>query len=127
MSGNMTVKGTTQPFEVKFKDAFSPSYIGAGAGFGLLLFMTTGLLGAPVMLVYGMVRGFNQIAFLPHIIVPQFIGACFGRFYFQRKMGLRWRQYVPVVAAGFACGMGLVTVLGVGVNFLAKAVIKIPF
>jgi hypothetical protein len=32
-----------------------------------------------------------------------------------------------VVAAGFSCGMGLITVFAVGANFLSKAVIKIPF
>jgi len=36
-----------------------------------------------------------------------------GRYYFQKRLGLRWRQYIPVVAAGFACGMGLITTVGV--------------
>jgi hypothetical protein len=78
------------------------------------------------MFFYGLIRGVAYQA-LPHMAIPQFIGALLGRFYFERKLGLKWRQYIPVVAAGFACGMGLITVLGVGVNFLAKAVIKIPF
>ena len=78
------------------------------------------------MLMYGLVRGLNQ-ASLPHVVVPQFIGACIGRFYFQRKMGLKWQQYVPVVAAGFVCGMGLVTIFSIGIMFLAKAVFQLPF
>ena len=54
-------------------------------------------------------------------------GALIGRFYFQKRLGLKWRQYIPVVAAGFSCGMGLITTLGVGITFLSKAVIKLPF
>jgi hypothetical protein len=42
-------------------------------------------------------------------------------------MGLQWRQYIPVVFAGFSCGMGLVGTLGVGFTFLAKAVFKLPY
>jgi len=108
-----------------FEEAFKPVNIGYGVGFGALLFLVMWTLHLPIMLIYGVVRGLNQT--LPHVVLPQFIGACVGRFYFQRKMGLKWRQYIPVIMAGFMCGMGLVTVLGVGVNFLAKAVIKIPF
>ena len=60
-------------------------------------------------------------------IIPQFIGALIGRYYFQKKLKLRWRQYIPVVAAGFACGMGLITTVGVGITFLSKAVIRLSF
>ena len=109
----------------KFEQSFNAGYLAAGAGFGIVLFSIMSLLQLPIMLIYGMFRGLNQT--LPHVILPQFIGACIGRFYFERRMGLKWRQYVPVVAAGFACGMGLVTVLSVGFNFLSSSVIKIPF
>ncbi len=108
-----------------FQRAFRWEYLAAGTGFGVAIFSVLWMIHLPVMLVYGVVRGLNQT--LPHVVLPQFLGALLGRFYFERRMGLKWRQYIPVVAAGFACGMGLVTVLGVGVNFLAKAVIKIPF
>ncbi|MGO8702307.1 MAG: peptide transporter, partial [Candidatus Brocadiia bacterium] len=64
---------------------------------------------------------------LPHIIIPQFIGALIGRYYFRKKLGLTWRQYVPVIAAGFACGMGLVATVGVGITFLSKAVVALPY
>jgi hypothetical protein len=60
-------------------------------------------------------------------VLPQFLGALIGKFYFQRKMGLKWRQYIPVVSAGFACGQGLITVFGVGVTFISKAVVQLPF
>ena len=109
-----------------FEEAFKWQYLTAGLGFGVVLFTVMTLFQLPIMLVYGVVRGVSQSAF-PHVVLPQFIGALIGRFYFQRKLGLTWRQYIPVVAAGFSCGMGLITVFSVGVTFLAKAVIKIPF
>ena len=110
----------------KFEEAFRWEYLTAGGVLGLMLFAVMGLLHLPIMLIFGLVRGLTG-ATIPHTIPLQFIGALIGRFYFERKMGLKWRQYIPVVAAGFSCGMGLITVLGVGFNFLAKAVIKIPF
>ena len=93
--------------------------------FGGALFGVTRAIGTPIMFSYGIVRGMGQT--LPHTVIPQFIGALLGRFYFQKRLGLKWRQYIPVVAAGFACGMGLVTVLGVGITFLSKAAIPLPF
>jgi len=96
-----------------------------GTGFGTLIFGVLTHLGAPIFLVYGLVRGLGQS--LPHIIIPQFIGALIGRYYFRKKLGLKWRQYVPVVAAGFACGMGLVATVGVGITFLSKAVVALPY
>jgi len=109
----------------QFQKAFRWEYLLTGAGFGVLLFTILWAIQLPVMLVYGVVRGLGQT--MPHSVVPQFIGALIGRYYFQRRLGLNWRQYIPVVSAGFGCGMGLITVLGVGINFLSKAVIKIPF
>lgn len=108
-----------------FEEAFNVWYLVTGTGLGLATFITLGVFSAPTMLVYGVVRGLNQT--IPHSIVVQFIGALIGHYYFRKKYGKQWRQYVPVVAAGFSCGMGLITVFSVGINFLAKSVIKIPF
>ncbi|HMP71761.1 MAG TPA: OPT/YSL family transporter [Kiritimatiellia bacterium] len=108
-----------------FEQAFNATYIFIGTLFGALLFTTMALLGAPVMLTYGLVRGLGQT--MPHAVIPQFIGALIGRYYFQRRLGLKWRQYIPVVSAGFACGMGLITTVGVGITFLSKAAIPLPF
>ena len=109
----------------QFEEAFRWEYLASGTAFGVVLFAILRPLGTPIMLIYGIFRGINNT--IPHVIIPQFIGALIGRYYFRRRMGLKWRQYAPVVAAGFTCGMGLVTVLGIGFNFLAKSVIKIPF
>ena len=43
--------------------------------------------------LYGVVKGLNQT--LPFTIIPEFIGALIGRYYFQKKYGLQWRQYIP--------------------------------
>ena len=108
-----------------FEDAFKWPLVFAGTGFGVFLFSVLTSLGAPVFLVYGVVRGLGQS--LPHAIIPQFIGALIGRYYFRKKLGLKWRQFIPVVAAGFSCGMGLITTVGVGLTFLRKAVVVLPF
>jgi len=108
-----------------FEQAFNWIYLGVGGLFGLVLFGFMWTVGAPVMLTYGVVRGLGQS--MPHAIIPQFIGALIGRYYFQKRLGLKWRQYIPVVAAGFACGMGLITTVGVGITFLNKAVISLPY
>ncbi len=108
-----------------FEQAFTPAYVGWGAMFGMGLFSISSLLGAPMMLAYGLVRGLGQT--IPHVIIPQFIGALIGRYYFKRKLGLKWRQYIPVISAGYACGMGLITTIGVGITFLSKAAVPLSF
>jgi hypothetical protein len=108
-----------------FEEAINGWHITWGGVSGLGLFAIMSALRLPIFFVYGLLRGLNQT--LPHVVVPQFIGALLSRFYFERKMGLRWRQYVPVVAAGFTCGMGLIAMLCAGITFLAKAVIQLPY
>ncbi len=107
-----------------FEQAFRWSYVFAGTGTGLALFGLLSWLSAPIFLTYGMIQGIGS---MPHALILQFMGALIGRQVFHKKMGLRWRQYCPVLAAGFGCGMGLVATLGVGITFLAKAIIQMPF
>ncbi len=108
-----------------FEQAFNWTNLTTGLIFGVFLFGGMNVVGAPIMLTYGVVRGLGQTE--PHWVLPQFIGALIGRYYFQKRMGLKWRQYIPVVSAGFACGMGLITTVGVGITFLSKAAIPLPF
>ena len=108
-----------------FEEAINWKYITAGLGIGGVTFATLSWLGAPIFLYYGIVRGLNQT--LPFTVLPNFIGALVGRYYFQKRLGLAWRQYTPVVFAGFSCGMGLVATLGIGFTFLARSVFQIPF
>jgi hypothetical protein len=109
----------------EFEEAFRGSYILLGLGLGILLLGGFTWLGAPTFFVYGIVRGLNQT--LPFVVIPQFVGALVGRFYFRRRMGLRWRQYIPIVFAGFSCGMGLVATLCIGLTFVTKSVFALPY
>lgn len=108
-----------------FEEAFNWKLLLTGAGFGTALFAIMWPLHLPIMFIYGVMRGMAPS--WPHNAIPEFIGALIGRFYFQKRLGLMWRQYIPVVAAGFSCGMGLISIFSIGMNFLAKAVIRIPF
>ena len=123
--GQALIFSSTLSGFTEFEQALNWQYIAAGTGIGAVAFAGLSWLGAPVFLTYGIVRGLNQT--LPYAVIPQFIGALIGRYYFQRRMGLMWRQYIPVVAAGFSCGMGLIGTLGVGFTFLAKSVFKLPY
>lgn len=108
-----------------FEEAFNWRYLACGSVFSLILFGAMDTFGAPIMLTYGVVRGLGQS--MPHSIIPQLIGALIGRYYFQKRLGKTWRQIIPVVAAGFACGMGLIATVGVGITFISKAEISLPF
>jgi len=108
-----------------FQEALNFKYIGWGMGIGLAGLTATHVAGLPSLLFYGIVRGVGQT--MPHAIILNFIGALLGRYYFRRKMGLLWRQYVPVVAAGYYCGVGLVGTFSIGVTFLMKSVFDLPF
>ncbi|GAG22204.1 unnamed protein product, partial [marine sediment metagenome] len=81
----------------QFMEAFKPIVIFIGLGAGLVVFLALKLMAAPTMLFYGAVRGLNQT--MPHTIIPMFLGALLARFYMERRMGLKWRQYAPVVSA----------------------------
>jgi hypothetical protein len=108
-----------------FEQALDGWYILSGSVLGLICFVGLGWLGAPTFLMYGVVKGLNQT--LPFMVFGQFAGALIGRYYFQKRLGLQWRQYIPVVAAGFSCGMGLIGTLGIGFTFLAKSVFQLPY
>jgi hypothetical protein len=108
-----------------FDKAFRPWVILAGGVFGAVGFSLTNALGIPIFLMYGVMRGVGMT--FPHVVIPNFIGALLGKYYFQKKMGLKWKQYIPVVMSGYMCGTGLLTTVIVGVTFLMKSSIKLPF
>lgn len=109
-----------------FEQALDFSYIAWGVALGLLGFAIMGPLGLPIFLIYGVIRGLNQS--LPFMLIPQFIGAVLGRFVFQRRFGpKRWRQIIPVLFAGFSCGMGLSGTFALGFVFLTNSVVALPF
>ncbi|RMD79581.1 MAG: peptide transporter, partial [Lentisphaerae bacterium] len=109
----------------QFEEALNFAYIGWGTFFGVGLFAILSYLGAPIFLVYGVVRGLGQT--LPHAVLGQFFGALLGHFYFRKQFGKMWRKYIPVIGAGFACGMGLINVFGIGIVFLNKSVVQLLY
>ncbi|MFP6590354.1 MAG: hypothetical protein VCE12_07510 [Candidatus Latescibacterota bacterium] len=78
----------------------------------------------PTVLLYGFISGLGN---LPHALIPEMVGALVGRYYFERRFGWReWRRRTPVLAAGFACGMGLIGMTGVAIALLRLTVSTTP-
>src|SRR5207248_10284075 len=95
-----------------FYQAFHWEYLAAGLAIALTIYSGLSFFGLPVLLVYGIIRGLDQST--PDVILPQFIGAMFGRYYFAKKFGSNWPQYRVVFFAGYGCGVGLVMMLALG-------------
>lgn len=97
------------------------------AGFGTVTVLYTVLnyMRLPVLMIYGLIRGFGNTA---HAAIPELAGALLGRFYFARRFGFRqWRQYAPVLLAGYSCGMGLISMVCIALVLIMKAVSQLPF
>jgi len=108
-----------------FMEALRFRYMGIGLGMGLATYVVLSGLGLPTLLVYGVVRGLNQS--MPTVVFLELIGALLGRYYFARKFGRKqWRQFAPVILAGFSCGMGLVGMGSVAVVLILKSVAFAP-
>jgi len=60
-------------------------------------------------------------------MIPELIGAFVGRFYLLKKFGKQWRQYAPVLLAGYGCGMGLVAMASVAIALIAKSVSMLSY
>jgi hypothetical protein len=108
-----------------FFEALSGPIVCAGIGLGLVMYTTLNLLGMPVLLVYGVVRGLGQST--PHGLVLEVLGALLGRFYFLKKYGAQWRHYAPVLLAGFSCGMGLTGMFAMGCTLIMKSLGRLAY
>jgi hypothetical protein len=108
-----------------FFQAFNKIYILVGLALALTAYGGMSFLGLPVFLVYGVIRGLDQST--PAWILPQFIGALLGRYYFAKRFGDQWRHYVVVFFAGYQCGVGLVMMLSLGLVFMSKSVFQSTF
>lgn len=81
--------------------------------------------GAPLAGVYGFIRGLQS---LPHLLIPEMLGACLGRYWLQRRYGTEeWGRRAPILLAGFACGQGLIGMAAVGVVLIVRAVAQLPY
>jgi len=99
--------------------------IGYAGGGALALYLILGAFRVPSLWFYGLAGGFGGATTWA---IPTFIGAMLGRYYFARRFGAaRWRQYTPVLAAGYACGVGLIGMVSIGLTIIFKAVRSLPF
>jgi hypothetical protein len=120
----LVMSSTTGEYS-QFQEALSGTKVGIGFGVGMGVFGLLAAFNAPTTLLYGLIRGIGQTT--PHMVIPQFLGALLGRYYFERRLGLRWREYVPVLSAGFFCGAGLITMFCIGFVFLMKSSNHLPY
>jgi len=119
------IASTVSGGENIFYRAISFPRIFYGLAFGLSAYFVLGALNMPTLLLYGFVAGMGT---LPHFIIPELIGALLGRYYFLPRFGQKpWRRATPVLAAGFACGMGLIGMGGVSIALLSAAVRPKPW
>ena len=108
-----------------FFQALKGSYVLSGLGFGIVTYALLTLLGLPVLLIYGVVRGLGQST--PHGLILEVIGALLGRFFFLKRYGAMWRQYAPVLLAGFSCGMGLTGMFAMGFTLILKSLGRLAY
>jgi uncharacterized oligopeptide transporter (OPT) family protein len=108
-----------------FREALVLWKVLLGLGIGGVLLIGFDYFAAPIMLLFGVVRGLGQT--MPHGVIPNFIGALIGKFYFQKKYGREWRKMIPIFAAGFGVGGGLISVVAVGIVFLSKAITTVEY
>lgn len=108
-----------------FFQALKGTYVISGLGFGLVTYVLLSILGLPVLLIYGIVRGLGQSA--PHGLILEVIGAFLGRFFFMKRYGKMWRQYAPVLLAGFSCGMGLTGMFAMGFTLILKSLGRLAY
>jgi hypothetical protein len=106
-------------------DSIKPGVIVGGGALTLGLYGIMFAVKAPILAFYGAAGGAN--AFIADTL-PTFVGGCFGKYYFAKRFGLdKWRNYAPVLMAGFACGTGLVTMGAIALALISKAVQPLPF
>ena len=108
-----------------FFQALNGWFVSAGLGLGLVVYVLLMIFGLPVLLVYGIVRGLGQS--VPHGLILEVVGALLGRYYFLKHYGKRWRQYAPVLLAGFSCGMGLMGMFAMGATLILKSLGKLAY
>jgi len=121
----LLMQSSTLEGNAAFYQALNFAYVIAGVGLGVVTYTILTLFGLPIMLVYGMVRGLGQT--LPHAMFLEVAGALLGRFFFLKRYGAMWRQYAPVLLAGFSCGMGLTGMFAMGVTLILKSLGRLAY
>ena len=106
-------------------DSLKPRLMEIGGISALCLYGLLAVVKAPMLFFYGAAGG---VGARPHEIIPQFAGALLGRHYFAKRFGLeKWRNYAPVLLAGFSCGMGLMGMCSIALALISKSVSYLPY
>jgi hypothetical protein len=121
----LLMQSSTLEGNAAFYQALNFVYVLAGVGLGVVVYGILTFFGLPIMLVYGMVRGLGQT--MPHTHLLEVAGALLGRFFFLKRYGAMWRQYAPVLLAGFSCGMGLTGMFAMGVTLILKSLGRLAY
>lgn len=108
-----------------FYQALNGTYVLAGMGLGVISYFILTLFGLPILLIYGVVRGLGQST--PHGLLLEVTGALLGRYFFLKRYGTMWRQYAPVLLAGFSCGMGLTGMFAMGFTLILKSLSHLAY
>ena len=107
------------------KKAFHPKAIAIGFAGCIGIYALLSIFGLPVMLVYGMIRGWGE---LPHYRLLELVGALLGRYYFQKKYGeMSFLQSAPALLAGYYTGVGLISMATIALKLIQSAVSSAPF
>lgn len=116
------VSSTVQGGQSFIEKAITLPKVGWGLGVGMTLFGIVQLFKLPTLFFYGMIGG---VGYPSENCLLLLTGGLLGRFYFAKRFGKeQWRMHTPILAAGFACGMGLVTMVCVGISMIVKSVIQ---
>ena len=112
--------GTTFIFEI-----IKIEYILAGLGITGGLFALLTAIGASPLFFYGLVGGLASPMWQT---MPTFLGAILGRYYFSKRFGdEKWMSYVPIVAAGYGAGIGLIGMIAIAIALISKAISQIVY
>ncbi|MCU0572474.1 MAG: OPT/YSL family transporter [Syntrophobacteraceae bacterium] len=121
----LLLQSATLEGDSPFFQALNVGYMAAGLGLGVVTYMGLAALNLPIMLIYGVTRGLGQS--MPHGVFLEIIGALLGRYFFVKKYGMAWRQYAPVLLAGFSCGMGLMGMFAMGFTLIMRSLRSLAY
>ena len=108
-----------------FLGIIKPGLILIGFVYVIISYPVMIFLALPQLFLWGTIRG---LAGNPMDFIPEFGAALLGRYYFAKKFGMKdWRQYTPILAAGYGCGMGLVGMTCIAVKLIASAITQLPY
>ncbi|HOE95391.1 MAG TPA: peptide transporter [Candidatus Sumerlaeota bacterium] len=117
--------GGSNVADSEFMQAIHPWVIGSGFVGCIALYAGLSLLGLPIMLIYGVIRGLGQ---LPHFMILEVVGALLGRFYFQKRFGqVNFLRLAPALLAGYYTGVGLISMMTMALMLIKSAISSAPF